>query len=52
MWQELASVLNALNKAYEALVRLGEKKQNALAALDMKGLEAILGEEKKRRRTS
>lgn len=47
MWQELASVLNALNKAYEALVRLGEKKQNALAALDMKGLEAILGEEKK-----
>ena len=45
MWQELASVLNELNKSYEALVRLGEKKQAALAGLDMKGLEAILGEE-------
>lgn len=48
MWQELTSVIDELNKSYEALVRLGEKKQTALASLDMKGLESLLGEEARR----
>lgn len=47
MWQEFAGTLNELNKTYQELIALGNKKRAALVTLDMKGLEALLEPEQK-----
>ena len=46
MWKELVDVLGKIYLAYQDMLTLGGKKKNALVAVDMKGLEKILEEEK------
>ena len=46
MWKELVDVLGKIYLAYQDVLTLGGKKKNALVAVDMKGLEKILEEEK------
>lgn len=45
MWQEIAAVLNDLNKVYLQLIELGTKKKKALVMIDMKTLEELIKEE-------
>ena len=40
-WKELLQVLNGLNKSYEALIELSQKKHKALVFIDLKSLEAM-----------
>lgn len=46
MWQELAATLNELNKVYRHLIEIGKRKHDVLVAIDMKGLEKLIEEEK------
>ena len=46
MWQELAAILNELNKIYQQLIETGKRKRDILVAIDMKALEGLLEEEK------
>lgn len=46
MWKDLLQALSDLAKAYEALVKLGEKKRGALVAIDMHTLNRLIAEEK------
>ena len=46
MWQELAAILNELNKIYQQLIETGRRKRDILVAIDMKALEGLLEEEK------
>ena len=46
MWKALMDVLGKLDLAYQDILALGEKKRNTLVSVDMKGLEAILEEER------
>ena len=46
MWQELVHTLQALSDAYEALFAIAKKKRAVLVAVDLKGLEALVEEEK------
>lgn len=45
MWEELIDVLGKLSSAYDGLTKIGERKRDALIAIDMKGLAKILDEE-------
>ena len=45
MWQELIEVLTKICSVYEDLSKIGERKRDALVAVDMKGLAKILDEE-------
>lgn len=45
MWQNLIETLDQLGEIYDSLAALGEKKRNALVAIDMKGLSDILDAE-------
>ena len=45
MWQELIETLDKLGEVYDKLATLGERKNSALVAIDMKGLSNILDEE-------
>ena len=45
MWQELIEVLTKICAVYEDLGKIGERKRDALVAVDMKGLAKILDEE-------
>lgn len=45
MWQELIDVLTKICAVYEDLSKIGERKRDALVAVDMKGLAKILDEE-------
>lgn len=45
MWQELAVILNELNKIYQQLIETGKRKHDVLVAIDMKALEGLLEEE-------
>ena len=45
MWQNLIDTLDKLGEIYGKLISLGEKKHNALVAIDMAGLSKILDEE-------
>ncbi|MDD6698546.1 MAG: flagellar protein FlgN [Veillonellaceae bacterium] len=40
-WKELLQVLNGLNKSYEALIELSQKKHKALVFIDIKSIEAM-----------
>ncbi len=45
MWEELIDVLGKICLAYDGLTKLGEKKRDALVAINMTGLSKILDEE-------
>lgn len=45
MWQNLIETLDKLGAAYDNLTALGERKRNALVAVDMKGLSEVLDAE-------
>ncbi len=45
MWQELIDILSKLCTTYDGLAKLGERKREALAGIDMKTLSHILDEE-------
>ncbi|MBR1552877.1 MAG: flagellar export chaperone FlgN, partial [Schwartzia sp.] len=45
MWQNLIQALKDLSDAYAALLDIETKKGGVLVAVNMKGLEALLGEE-------
>lgn len=45
MWQELIDVLGKICAVYNDLAKIGEKKRDALVAVDMKGLAKVLDEE-------
>lgn len=45
MWQDLVEVLGKICAAYDDVGRIGERKRDALVAVDMKGLAKILDEE-------
>lgn len=45
MWQNLIQALKELSDAYAALLDIESKKSGVLVAVNMKGLEALLGEE-------
>lgn len=45
MWQEIAAILNDLNKVYLQLIELGTRKKKALVTIDMKTLEELVKEE-------
>lgn len=45
MWQKLIEILNNLSAVYDELAKLGEKKRDALVAVDMDGLAKILDHE-------
>lgn len=45
MWQQLIEILNKLCTVYEGLAKLGEKKRDALVAVDMDALSKILDQE-------
>ena len=45
MWQNLIQALKDLSGAYAALLDIESKKSGVLVAVDMKGLETLLGEE-------
>ena len=46
MWQNLIQALKDLSDAYAALLSISGKKRTALVAVDLKGLEPIVEEEK------
>ena len=46
MWQNLIQALNELSDAYEALLAIAKRKRATLVAVDLKGLEPIVEEEK------
>ena len=46
MWQNLIQTLKELSDAYAALLGISGKKRAALVAVDLKGLEPIVEEEK------
>ena len=46
MWKELIDVLGKIYLVYQDMLTLGGKKKSALVAVDMKGLEKLLEEEK------
>lgn len=46
MWKDLIDVLGKIYLTYQDMMALGGKKKSALVAVDMKGLEKILEEEK------
>ena len=46
MWQNLIQALKELSDAYAALLGISGKKRAALVAVDLKGLEPIVEEEK------
>lgn len=46
MWQNLIQALKDLSDAYAALLSISGKKRAALVAVDLKGLEPIVEEEK------
>ena len=46
MWKALMDVLGNIDLAYQDILELGERKRGALVSTDMKGLEAILDEER------
>lgn len=45
MWQELIETLDRLGEVYDKLATLGERKNSALVAIDLKNLSNILDEE-------
>ena len=45
MWKELIRSLNDLSDAYESLLAIEGRKRAVLVAVDLKGLEALVGEE-------
>lgn len=45
MWQQLIKVLNKICTVYDGLAKLGEKKRDALVAVDMDALSKILDQE-------
>lgn len=45
MWQQLIEVLNQISTVYDGLAKLGEKKRDALVAVDMDSLAKILDQE-------
>ena len=45
MWQQLIEVLNKLSNVYDGLAKLGEKKRDALVAVDMDALSKVLDQE-------
>ena len=45
MWQQLIEVLNKLCNVYDGLAKLGEKKRDALVAVDADALSKILDQE-------
>ncbi len=45
MWQKLIEILNNLSTVYDELAKLGEKKRDALVAVDMDALSKILDQE-------
>ena len=45
MWQNLIETLDKLGEVYGSLVKLGERKRDALVAIDMQELSKILDEE-------
>ncbi|MBQ7704280.1 MAG: flagellar protein FlgN [Selenomonadaceae bacterium] len=45
MWQKLIEVLDKICTVYDKLAKLGERKRDALVAVDMEGLSKILDEE-------
>lgn len=45
MWQQLIEVLNQLANVYDGLAKLGEKKRDALVAVDADALAKILDQE-------
>ena len=45
MWQKLIEILNKISTVYDELAKLGEKKRDALVAVDMEGLSKILDHE-------
>lgn len=45
MWQDLIDVLTRLCNAYDAMIKIGERKRAALVTIDMEGLSKILDEE-------
>ena len=47
MWKELIRSLDDLSDAYESLLAIEGKKRAVLVAVDLKGLEALVGEEEK-----
>ena len=46
MWKNLIQALKDLSDAYAALLAIGQKKRAVLVAVDLKGLEPIVEEEK------
>ena len=46
MWQNLIQALNDLSDAYAALLSIAKRKRAVLVAVDLKGLEPIVEEEK------
>ena len=47
MWQELADILNEIYGSYERLFKIGQEKQNALVAVDLKKLDLLLKEQER-----
>jgi hypothetical protein len=45
MWQDLIEVLDKICNVYDKLANLGERKRDALVAVNMEGLSKILDEE-------
>ncbi len=45
MWQKLIEILNKISTVYDELAKLGEKKRDALVAVDMDSLSKILDHE-------
>jgi flagellar biosynthesis/type III secretory pathway chaperone len=40
-WKELLQILNALNKSYQSLIELSQKKHRALVLIDLKTIETV-----------
>ena len=49
MWKNLIQALTDLSDAYAALLAIAGKKRAVLVAVDLKGLEPIVEEEKQRK---
>ncbi|MBQ8697751.1 MAG: flagellar protein FlgN [Schwartzia sp.] len=47
MWKKLIQSLDDLSDAYESLLAIEGKKRAVLVAVDLKGLETLVGEEEK-----
>ncbi|MDY6268557.1 MAG: flagellar protein FlgN [Selenomonadaceae bacterium] len=46
-WKELIQILNEINKGYQALIELSQKKHKALVFIDLKTIEKLNEEETK-----